>query len=168
MRRYDEILGAGTRIFPDGKIKHGEDVYVYSTSWRMTLPPFCFYPWTTIAPVSRDFSKAISFRWNRAERGMLAFFIHSEVIKTVRQSGLEVLYRLALLCYVRGSRQPALLEMARWHKGHERPFPLSELVWSIKSFAPVKAPKSEEIQWARSVWAEIEADKRTGPATPQG
>jgi hypothetical protein len=107
MRLYDQVLGTGTRIFPDGKVKHGEDVYVYSTSWRVTLPPFCFYPWTTVAPVNRDFSKAVSFRWNRTERRMLAFFIHSEVIRSVREWGLQPLYKLALLCFVHGSRQPA-------------------------------------------------------------
>jgi hypothetical protein len=132
MRLYDEVKGAGTRIFPDGKVKYGEDVYVYSSSWRMTVPPFCFYPWTTVVPINRDFSKAISFRWNRDQRNMLGLFLHSEVAKTVRQWGLEPLYKLALLCFARGGGQPAVMNLAQWHARHDRAFPLSELVGSAR------------------------------------
>jgi hypothetical protein len=75
MRLYDEVRGAGARIFPDGKVKQGEDVYIYSTSWRMTLPPFCFYPWTTVAPINRDFSKS-SILPMEAKRAWNACFFH--------------------------------------------------------------------------------------------
>ena len=155
MRRYDKVVGAGTRIFPDGKVEHGDDVYVYSTSWRVTLPPFCFYPWTTVAPADRDFTKAVSFRWNRTERAMLAFVIHPEVIRTVRKIGLQALYRLALLCFVRGSRQSALQELAQWHTNHKREFPLAGLMLSVKSFAPVKSPSPDQVQWAIGAWTDI-------------
>jgi len=163
MRRYDEVKGAGARILPDGKIKYGEDVYVYSSSWRMTVPPFCFYPWTTVAPINRDFSKAISFRWNRDQRKMLGLFLHSEVVKTVRKWGLKPLHKLALLCFAHGGGgQPAVMNLAQWHARHDRAFPLSDLVRSAKSFAPVKWPKPDEIQWAHSAWAEIEREQSTG------
>ena len=158
-----KVVGAGTRIFPDGRVKHGEDVYVYSTSWRVTLPPFCFYPWTTVAPLDRDFSRAVSFRWNRTERRMLPLFLHSEVGRTVPEWGLQVLYKLALLCFVRGGRQPVLLEIASWHAQHERKFPLAELVRWVKSFAPVKQPKLDQVQWAQGLWAEIEGKKTSRP-----
>ncbi len=162
MRLYDQVSGAGTRIFPDGKVERGEDVYVYSTSWRLTLPPFCFYPWTTVAPVNRDFTKAAPFRWNLSECRTLPIFIHPTVVRSAREWGLQVLYRLALLCLVRGTRQPALIELAQWHALHERKFPLSGLVGWVRSFAPVKSPKPEQVQWARSVWAEIETEKHPG------
>src|SRR5437899_5116644 len=142
MRLYDKVSGAGARIFPDGKVTPGENAYVYSTNWRMTLPPFCFYPWTTVAPINRDFSKAISFRWNRSERGML-IFLHSEVVRIVREWGLQPLYKLSLLSFVHGKGQAALMNIGQWHACDERTFPLSELVWSVKSFAPVKWPKPE-------------------------
>ena len=122
MRRYDEIRGAGTRIFPDGKVKYGGDVYVYSTSWRLTVPPFCFYPWTTIAPINRDFSKAVSFRWNPSERRIVRIFIHPTVVRTAREWGLEVLYKMALLCFARGTRQPALVELAHHYARHNQSF----------------------------------------------
>jgi len=122
----------------------------------MTLPPFCFYPWTTVAPINRDFSKAISFRWNRSERRMLGLFIHPEVVRIVRKWGLSSLYKLSLLCFVHGKGQAAVMNIAQWHARHGRTFPLSELVWSVKSFAPVKSPKPDDIQWARSVWPEID------------
>ena len=155
MRRYDEVKGAGARIFPDGKVKQGEHVYVYSTSWRVAVPPFCFYPWTTVAPINRDFSKAISFRWNRSDRNALGLWLHGHVVRVVRQWGLQPVYKLSLLCFVNGKGHAALMSLAKWHASNEQPFPLVELVSSVESFAPVKPPKPEDIQWARSAWLEI-------------
>jgi hypothetical protein len=109
MRRYDEVKGTSARIFPDGKVKQDGHVYVYSTSWRVAVPPFCFYPWTTVAPINRDFSKAISFRWNRSDRNALGLWLHGHVVRVVRQWGLQPLYKLSLLSFVNGKGHAALV-----------------------------------------------------------
>ena len=111
MRLYDEVRGASTRIFPDGKIEHGEDAYVYSSSWRMTLPPFCFYPWTTVAPINRDFSKAISFRWNREDRdNFFSSIPKSSGVCVSRDCNLSIGWR----CSVSRAGATGLLS-SNWH-----------------------------------------------------
>jgi hypothetical protein len=168
MRLFNEVLSAGALIFADGKVKDGEHVYVYSTSWQMAPPPSCFYPWTTVAPMNRDFSKAISFQWNRDRRWMLLPFLHPEVVGIVRKWRLERLYKLALLSFARGGGQRALMDLAQWHERFSRTFPLSELVRSAKSFAPVKWPKPEQMEWARSAWADIDREQSAGPQFQAG
>ena len=86
-------------------------------------------------------------------------FIHPTVVRTAREWGLEVLHKMALLCFVRGTRQPALVELAQYHARHNQKFPLAELTGWVKSFAPIKRPKPEQIEWARSAWADIVAEQ---------
>jgi hypothetical protein len=59
--------------------------YIYSTSHRFCFP-FTFAPFTTVGPLDRDFSKAISIMWNRKDRGQLRalhdYLMRSLIAKT--------------------------------------------------------------------------------------
>ena len=63
------------------------DVYVYSTSHTFAFP-FRFMPITTVAPTNGDFSKAVSFMWNRKDGHFLPQ-VHQDVYEAVETYGLD-------------------------------------------------------------------------------
>jgi hypothetical protein len=141
--------------------------FVYSVSRRFSLP-FIFFPCTTVAPMNRDFSKAVSFMWKREERGWLAK-LHYETLATVMEVRLERLRWLAVLVFVfqdskyKNERTsvaalkllydytlPNAEERMHAMPGVEKQFPLSAFVLScLDSLVPVEEVSHTE--WERAV-----------------
>jgi hypothetical protein len=136
-----------------------DEAYVYSISYRFWIPSM-FAPCTTVAPMNRDFSKAVSFTWKRKERRWLAK-LHYELLATVMEVHLEELRWLAVLAFVfkdsryKGERTSVaalkLLYDCAPTDGDER-FPLSSFVLlCLESFVPLW-PSRTEWEKAMQFW----------------
>ena len=135
-------------------IAYSQDCYVYSTSYRFRFP-FTFAPCTTVAPINRDFSRAVSFLWNRKDRHLLPL-LHLALYEAVQKWGLDRLYRLSVLAFTwrGGSPRVALKILAEGAKQSGDQFLLPELTMQcVRSFAPVKWPSGDQLQEARAVWS---------------
>jgi hypothetical protein len=104
--------------------------------------------------MDRDFSKAVSFMWNRKDRHLLRE-LHNDVYAAVQKSGLERLYRLSTLAFAwPGQPREGLQILADGAKHAGDEFPLRELTLQcLRSFAPVKWPSREQLQEARRIWS---------------
>src|SRR5205809_6316956 len=134
-------------------ISYKENCYVYSTSYRFCFP-FTFVPSTTVAPVNRDLSRAVSFMWNRKDRDLL-LFLHQEVERAVEKWGLDEIYRLAVttFAYPDGAPRMGLEKLAEGFRVNGEEFYFSEALLSgLRSFAPSKWPCPDQLKKARAIW----------------
>jgi hypothetical protein len=135
----------------------GDDCYVYSTSYRFCFP-YTFSPATTVAPINRDFSRAISFLWNRRDRDLLGLLLHTSLCKAVEEWSLFRLYRLSLLAWARGGggseSLQALRILAVGAKAAGDTFPFDDgILHAVRSFAPTLRPDRYLLQLARNAWS---------------
>ena len=132
-----------------------EDCYVYSTSYTFAFP-FTFAPFTTVAPMDRDFSKAISLMWNGKDRYLLVP-LHTSVCKAVEEWTLFQLYRLSVLAWARGGGPKsleALRILALGAKEAGDTFPFDDgMLHAVRSFAPRLFPDRYLWQQGKDAWS---------------
>ena len=136
--------------------------YVYSTSHRFCFP-FTFAPFTTVGPLDRDFSKAISIMWNREDRPQLRA-LHDDLMNSLVGHKLQRLHDMSVMAFAfkgtykgeRGSTAAVKwLADDGFVAGGDHP-PFSQLVIScMRSFAPTRWPNAEQLAKAQHFWSGV-------------
>jgi hypothetical protein len=140
-----------------------ENSYVYSTSYRFCFSfAYAFSPATTAAPIDRDFTKAISFMWQRHDRGSLGL-LHTSLCKAVEEWSMFQLHRLSVLAWALGGGGPrsvvALRILADGAKKAGDTFPFDDgILNAVQSFAPTLRPDSYLLQLAKDAWSKWPSD----------
>ena len=140
-----------------------ESAYVYSTSYRFCLVfPYAFSPATTAAPIDRDFTKAISFMWQRRDRGSLSL-LHASVYKAVEEWSMFRLHRLLVLAWTLGGGGARSVEalgiLAKGAKEAGDTFPFDDRILNaVRSFAPTLPPDSYLLQLGEDAWSKWASD----------
>ena len=136
--------------------------YIYSTSNRFCLP-FTFAPFTTVGPMDRDFSKAISIMWNRKDRPQLRA-LHDDLMNSLMGHRLQRLHEMSVMAFAfkgtyKGER--GSIAAVKWLAddgfvaGGDHP-PFSQLAIScMRSFAPTRWPTAEQLAKAHAFWVYV-------------
>ena len=140
-------------------IVDSENSYVYSTSYRFCFSfVYAFSPATTAASIDRDFTKAISFMWQRHDRDSLGL-LHTLLCKAVEEWTLFRLYRLSVLAWgdrsvTRLKSREVLRILAGGAKEAGDTFPFDEKILSaVRSYAPTRWPDRYLLQQAKDAWS---------------
>jgi hypothetical protein len=143
--------------------------YIYSTSHRFCFP-FTFAPFTTVGPLDRDFSKAISIMWNRKDRGQLRA-LHDDLMNSLIGHRLQRLHEMSVMAFAfKGTYKGERGSMAavKWLAddgfvaGSDH-LPFSQLAIScMRSFAPTRLPSAEQLSKAQHFWASVRDDLTKG------
>jgi len=143
--------------------------YIYSTSHRFCFP-FTFAPFTTVEPLDRDFSKAISIMWNRKDRSQLKA-LHDDLMASLIGHKLQRLHEMSVWAFTfkgtykgeRGSTAAVKwLADDGFVAGGDHPS-FSQLVIScMRSFAPTRLPSAEQLAKAQHFWAFVRNDLTKG------
>ncbi len=136
--------------------------YIYSTSHRFCFP-FTFAPFTTVGPLDRDFSKAISIMWNRKDRPQLRA-LHDDLMNSLIGHKLQRLHEMSVMAFAfkgtykgeRGSTAAVkwLADDGFVAGGDHPPFSRS-VISCMRSFAPTRLPNAEQLAKAQHFWASV-------------
>ena len=140
-----------------------EKSYVYSTSYRFCFSfAYAFSPATTAAPIDRDFTKAISFMWQRRDRPLLSQ-LHTSLCKAVEEWSMFRLHRLSVLAWALGGGGVRSVEALRILAGGAKKagdtFPFDDgILNAVRSFAPTLRPDSYLLQLGKDAWSKWTSD----------
>ena len=134
-----------------------ENSYVYSTSYR-----FCFSLAYAVAPIERDFTKAISFMWQRHDRASLGL-LHTSLCNAVEEWSMFRLHRLSVLAWALGGGGVRSVEALRILAGGAKKagdtFPFDDgILNAVRSFAPTLRPDSYLLQLGKDAWSKWTSD----------
>jgi hypothetical protein len=143
-------------------IVDSESAYVYSTSYRFCFPYYAFSPATTVGPTDGDMGKAISFMWQRRDRGSLAV-LHTSLCEAAEEWSLFRLHRLSVLAWALGGGGVRSVEalgiLAKGAKQAGDTFPFDDRTLNaVRSFAPTVRPDSYLLQQGKDAWSKWTSD----------
>ena len=143
-------------------IVDSENSYVYSTSYRFCFSTYAFSPATTVGPTDGDISKAISFMWQRHDRGSLGL-LHTSLCQAVEEWPLFQLHRLSVLAWALGGGGARSVEalgiLAKGAREAGDTFPFDDrILGAVRSFAPTLPPDSYILQLGKDAWSKWTSD----------